>query len=87
MANLDEKKVQPEESKKHTAAESPAVDDSAAEANAEAESEEPPPEYIPDGGREAWMVVLGSSLALFASAGMVNAYVNAFSLVLVGRCS
>ncbi|KAI0794344.1 monocarboxylate permease [Fomes fomentarius] len=31
-------------------------------------------EYIPDGGREAWTVVLGSTLALFASAGMINAY-------------
>ncbi|KAI0741766.1 monocarboxylate permease [Daedaleopsis nitida] len=32
------------------------------------------PEHVPDGGREAWTVVLGSSLALFASAGMINAY-------------
>ncbi|TFK87295.1 monocarboxylate permease [Polyporus arcularius HHB13444] len=31
-------------------------------------------DVIPDGGREAWLVVLGSSLALFVSAGMVNAY-------------
>ncbi|KAL7284573.1 hypothetical protein ACG7TL_001865 [Trametes sanguinea] len=31
-------------------------------------------EYVPDGGKEAWTVVLGSSLALFASAGMINAY-------------
>ncbi|RPD53739.1 monocarboxylate permease [Lentinus tigrinus ALCF2SS1-7] len=31
-------------------------------------------ETVPDGGREAWLVVLGSSLALFVSAGMVNAY-------------
>ncbi|KAI0364210.1 monocarboxylate permease [Pilatotrama ljubarskyi] len=31
-------------------------------------------EYVPDGGREAWTVVLGSSLALFASAGMINSY-------------
>ncbi|KAI0730854.1 monocarboxylate permease [Earliella scabrosa] len=31
-------------------------------------------EYVPDGGREAWTVVLGSSLALFASAGMINAF-------------
>ncbi|KAI8990711.1 monocarboxylate permease [Trametes punicea] len=31
-------------------------------------------EYVPDGGKEAWVVVLGSSLALFASAGMINAY-------------
>ena len=38
--------------------------------------EEPPPEYVPDGGKEAWTVVLGSSLALFASAGMINAYVR-----------
>ncbi|KAI0628488.1 monocarboxylate permease [Trametes polyzona] len=29
---------------------------------------------VPDGGKEAWTVVLGSSLALFASAGMVNTY-------------
>ncbi|KAI0767273.1 monocarboxylate permease [Fomes fomentarius] len=35
---------------------------------------EPELEYVPDGGREAWTVVLGSSLALFASAGMINAY-------------
>ncbi|KAI0634088.1 MFS general substrate transporter [Trametes polyzona] len=31
-------------------------------------------DWVPDGGRDAWMVVLGSSLALFASAGMINAY-------------
>ncbi|KAH9848688.1 MFS general substrate transporter, partial [Lenzites betulinus] len=31
-------------------------------------------DYVPDGGREAWLVVMGSSLALFASAGMINAY-------------
>ena len=31
---------------------------------------------VPDGGREAWLVVLGSSLSLFVSAGMVNAYVS-----------
>ncbi|EIW53525.1 MFS general substrate transporter [Trametes versicolor FP-101664 SS1] len=31
-------------------------------------------DYVPDGGREAWTVVLGSCLALFASAGMINAY-------------
>lgn len=41
-----------------------------------AEETEPELEYVPDGGREAWIVVLGSSLALFASAGMVNAYVS-----------
>ncbi|KAI0763860.1 monocarboxylate permease [Trametes elegans] len=29
---------------------------------------------VPDGGKEAWTVVLGSVLALFASAGMVNTY-------------
>lgn len=33
-------------------------------------------EYVPDGGKEAWTVVLGSTLALFASAGMINAYVG-----------
>lgn len=33
-------------------------------------------DYVPDGGREAWTVVLGSCLALFASAGMINAYVS-----------
>lgn len=33
-------------------------------------------EYVPDGGREAWTVVLGSALALFSSAGMINAYVS-----------
>ncbi|TBU46221.1 monocarboxylate permease [Dichomitus squalens] len=37
-------------------------------------SAEPELEYVPDGGREAWTVVLGSSLALFASAGMINTY-------------
>lgn len=37
---------------------------------------EPELEYVPDGGKEAWTVVLGSSLALFASAGMINAYVS-----------
>ncbi|KAI0653062.1 monocarboxylate permease [Cubamyces menziesii] len=31
-------------------------------------------EHVPDGGREAYTVVLGASLALFASAGMVNTY-------------
>ena len=38
-------------------------------------------EFVPDGGREAWTVVLGSTLALFASAGMINAYVSLSSLV------
>lgn len=36
-------------------------------------------EYVPDGGHAAWTVVLGSSLALFASAGMINAYVRRFT--------
>ena len=36
--------------------------------------EESSQEYVPDGGREAWTVVLGTSLALFSSAGMINAY-------------
>ena len=40
--------------------------------------EESSQEYVPDGGREAWTVVLGTSLALFSSAGMINAYVGAF---------
>ncbi|KAH9885248.1 MFS general substrate transporter [Cubamyces lactineus] len=31
-------------------------------------------EYVPDGGREAWVVVFGTTMALFASAGMINAY-------------
>ena len=31
-------------------------------------------EYVPDGGKAAWTVVLGSTLALFASAGMINSY-------------
>ncbi|KAH9846763.1 monocarboxylate permease [Lenzites betulinus] len=31
-------------------------------------------EHVPDGGKEAWTVVVGASLALFASAGMVNTY-------------
>lgn len=39
------------------------------------DSGQPSSECFPDGGREAWIVVLGSSLSLFASAGMVNAYV------------
>ncbi|KAI8989614.1 hypothetical protein BD414DRAFT_311664 [Trametes punicea] len=44
-------------------------------------------EYVPDGGKEAWVVVLGSSLALFASAGMINAYVRpAFSRVVACMC-
>ena len=38
-------------------------------------------EFVPDGGREAWTVVLGSTLALFASAGMINAYVSLSSPV------
>ena len=42
-------------------------------------------EYVPDGGRAAWTVVLGSTLALFASAGMINAYVRPFSAYL-NRC-
>ncbi len=42
-----------------------------------ADVEEPQLEYVPDGGKEAWTVVLGSSLALFASAGMINTYVSA----------
>ena len=33
-------------------------------------------EYVPDGGKEAWLVVLGSTMGLFASAGMINAYVS-----------
>lgn len=43
----------------------PAVDDTPADE-----------EFVPEGGREAWTVVLGSTLALFASAGMINAYVS-----------
>lgn len=35
-----------------------------------------PIEDFPDGGKEAWTVVLGACLALFASAGMVNTYVS-----------
>nr|VWP00292.1 Bud site selection protein 6 [Ganoderma boninense] len=31
-------------------------------------------EYVPDGGKAAWTVILGSTLALFASAGMINSY-------------
>lgn len=51
--------------------------------DAEAQNPAPAPpvqdelDYVPDGGREAWLVVMGSSLALFASAGMINAYVCA----------
>ncbi len=33
-------------------------------------------EYVPDGGKAAWTVVMGSTLALFASAGMINSYVR-----------
>lgn len=47
----------------------------------EAAEAQPPPayeEYVPDGGREAWTVVFGSALALFSSAGMVNAYVSIY---------
>lgn len=39
-------------------------------------------DYVPDGGREAWTVVLGACLALFASAGMINAYVS-----ICGECA
>ncbi|KAI0364987.1 MFS general substrate transporter [Pilatotrama ljubarskyi] len=35
---------------------------------------EPPLPALQDGGKEAWTVVLGAALALFASAGMVNTY-------------
>ena len=52
------------------------VDDPPPEPSAELE-----PEYVPDGGREAWTVVLGSSFALFASAGMINTYVSALNLL------
>ena len=38
------------------------------------------PEHVPDGGREAYTVVLGASLALFASAGMVNTYVRTLNV-------
>ena len=31
---------------------------------------------IPDGGREAWIVVLGASLAVLVASGMINAYVR-----------
>ena len=61
------------------------VDDPPPESSAQLE-----PEYVPDGGREAWTVVLGSSFALFASAGMINTYVSAlnteflFSVVFLG---
>ena len=30
----------------------------------------------PDGGIDAWLVLLGSALALFASFGIVNSYVS-----------
>lgn len=30
----------------------------------------------PDGGKDAWLVVLGSFLAMFSSFGIVNAYVR-----------
>nr|VWO98132.1 MFS domain-containing protein [Ganoderma boninense] len=48
-----------------TFAETPGPDTSALEQQ---------PEDVPDGGSRAWTVVLGSTLALFASTGMVNAY-------------
>ncbi|KAI0664176.1 MFS general substrate transporter [Cubamyces menziesii] len=44
------------------------------EPKADATSPSPELEYVPDGGREAWIVVLGTTMALFASAGMINAY-------------
>ncbi|KAI0827531.1 monocarboxylate permease [Trametes gibbosa] len=52
--------------------------DTATVAGSVAPPAEPPApqdlEHVPDGGKEAWTVVLGASLALFASAGMVNTY-------------
>ncbi|KAH9929021.1 major facilitator superfamily domain-containing protein [Epithele typhae] len=45
-----------------------------ATASSEAHAAVPSLEDVPDGGWRAWLVVLGSSLSLFASAGLVNAY-------------
>ena len=53
--------------------EPPRVDVTAAPANANEE-------FVPDGGRQAWTVIFGSTLALFASAGMLNTYVCSFPL-------
>ena len=36
-------------------------------------------ESFPDGGLEAWTVVLGASLAVLVASGMINAYVRLFS--------
>ena len=55
----------------------PSVDAVEQEPKADATSPSPELEYVPDGGREAWIVVLGTTMALFASAGMINAYVRA----------
>ncbi|KAI0357821.1 monocarboxylate permease [Trametes cingulata] len=46
----------------------------AIEESSPARPQSPELEHVPDGGREAWTVVLGSSLGLFASAGMINSY-------------
>ncbi len=43
-------------------------------------------DYVPDGGREAWTVVLGSCLALFASAGLINAYVSSIRRSTLQMC-
>lgn len=69
MAEVMEK--QPQDAAK-VEAQSTVVDTTVADRNLATEEDE----YVPDGGREAWTVVMGSSLALFASAGMINAYVG-----------
>lgn len=34
------------------------------------------PRDVPDGGKDAWLVLLGSVLAMLASFGIVNSYVR-----------
>ncbi|RPD68963.1 hypothetical protein L226DRAFT_311561 [Lentinus tigrinus ALCF2SS1-7] len=61
MANDREK--QDIEAKTEAQVIEPAVDDTSVGAGTDAL------EFVPEGGREAWAVVLGSTLALFASGG------------------
>ncbi|KAI0768212.1 major facilitator superfamily domain-containing protein [Trametes elegans] len=64
-----EKRRRLEKEKARAQEEANTADPSIAEAPTPQEAE-----YVPDGGKDAWVVVVGSSLALFASAGMINAY-------------
>ena len=67
-------KRDPEKSQEELTVVGPAIEDDPL-ATPPAESA-PQLEYVPDGGREAWTVVLGSALALFSSGGMINTYVS-----------